>query len=176
VLPCKEATLSLKTPSGSLPLMCTIYLYNNVLEWEWLIFAVQVYSFWNVCIEAVQNPVAHIKLYHGRKVLFNETAKIIVYNSLSREGLQNLPVAGDVTRMFNNWDIHFRQGRIPSSHTFHNSTVFFVAQSCPANLHHFWVDEFVPLYYIVSRVNRLYPGADNQILYRRAILLSRCRQ
>ena len=133
-----------------------------------MFFALQVYSFWNVCIEAVQKPVTHIKLYHGRKIYFNETAKIIVYNSSHRDGQQKLPVYWAHNALnVNYWHIHFRRGRIPSSHTFHNSTVFFVSQTCPANLHHFWADEFVPLYYIVSRVNRLYPGANNQILYRR---------
>jgi len=126
-----------------------------------------VYSFWNVCIEALLKPVTHVVDYYGRKIYFNETSKIIVYNSFYRDGLQRLPVYGSANTAWNSWDIHFRRGRIPSSHTFHNSTAFFVTQTCPANLHHFWIDEFVPLYSIVSRVNRLYPGANNKVLYRR---------
>jgi len=104
--------------------------------------------------------------YFGRKIHFNETAKVIVYNSFYRDGLQRLHVYGSANSAWNNWDIHFRRGKMPSSHTFHNTTAFFVVQTCPANLHHFWIDEFVPLYSVISRVNRLYRGANNQILYR----------
>ena len=128
--------------------------------------AVQVYSFWNVCIEALHTPVTQTMDYYGQKIYFNETAKIIVYNSFYRDGLQRLHVYGSANSKWNNWDVHFRRGRMPSSHTFHNSTAFFVVPTCPANLHHFWVDEFVPLYSVVSRVNRLYPGANNQVMYR----------
>lgn len=126
-----------------------------------------MYSFWNVCIEALHKPVTHVVDYYGHKIYVNETAKIIVYNSFYRDGLQQLHVYGSANSAWNRWDVHFRRGRIPSSHTFHNSTAFFVAQTCPANLHHFWVDEFVPLYSIISRVNKLHPGANNKILYRR---------
>ena len=112
-------------------------------------------------------PVTNAVHHYNRKIYFNETAKIIVYNSFYRDGLQRLHVFGSANSAYNNWDIHFRRGKIPSSHTFHNSTVFFVVQTCPANLHHFWVDEFVPLYSVVNRVGRLHPGANNQILYRR---------
>lgn len=125
-----------------------------------------MYSFWNVCIEAVQKPVTQVINSYGRKIYFNETAKVIVYNSFYRDGMQRLHVYGSANSDWNNWDVHFRRGRIPSNHMFHNSTAFFVAQTCPANLHHFWVDNFVPLYSIVSRVNRLHPGANNQIFYR----------
>jgi len=130
-------------------------------------FVKQVYSFWNVCIEALSTPNTRVVDYYGRKIYFNETAKIIVYNSFYRDGEQRLHVYGSANSAWNNWDIHFRRGKIPSSHTFHNSTAFFVVQTCPANLHHFWSDEFVPLYSVVSRVNRLHPGANNQVLYRR---------
>jgi len=125
-----------------------------------------VYSFWNVCIEALQTPAMQVMEYYGQKISYNETAKVIVYNSFYRDGLQRLHVYGSANSAWNNWDIHFRRGHIPLSHTFHNNTAFFVAQTCPANLHHFWIDEFVPLYSVVSRVNRLYRGASNQVLYR----------
>jgi len=104
--------------------------------------------------------------YYGHKIYFNETAKVIVYNSFYRDGQQRLHVYGSANAAWNNWDIHFRRGSIPLSHTFHNTTAFFVVQTCPANLHHFWIDEFVPLYSVISRVNRLYRSAANQILYR----------
>ena len=104
--------------------------------------------------------------YYGHKIYFNETAKVIVYNSFYRDGKQRLHVYGSANAAWNNWDIHFRRGSIPLSHTFHNTTAFFVVQTCPANLHHFWIDEFVPLYSVISRVNRLYRSAANQILYR----------
>jgi len=103
---------------------------------------------------------------NDRRIYFNETAKVIIYNSFYRDGLHRLHVYGSENSAWNNWDIHFRRGHIPLSHTFHNSTAFFVAQTCPANLHHFWIDEFVPLYSVVSRVNRLHRGASNQVLYR----------
>jgi len=125
-----------------------------------------VYSFWNVCIEALRTPDSQVVDYYGNKIYYNETAKIIVYNSFYRDGLQRLHVYGSANSAWNNWDVHFRRGRIPSSHTFHNTTAFFITQTCPANLHHFWVDEFVPLYSVVSRVNRLHQGSNNQLLYR----------
>ena len=130
------------------------------------LYTVQVYSFWNVCIEALQTPVTHATDYYGRKIYFNETAKVIVYNSFYRDGLQHLNVYGSANSAWNHWDVHFRRGRVPLTHAFHNSTAFFVAQSCPANLHHFWIDEFVPLYSVIKRVNRLHVGANNQVLYR----------
>lgn len=126
----------------------------------------QVYSFWNVCTEALRTPVTQVVDFYGREINFNETAKVIVYNSFYRDGLQRLHVYGSANSARNNWDVHFRRGGIPASHTFHKTTAFFVAQTCPANLHHFWIDEFVPLYSVVSRVNRLHPGANNQVLYR----------
>jgi len=126
-------------------------------------FCKQVYTFENVCIEALKTPVTQL---FNRKFYYNETAKITIYNSFRREGFHRLHVAGSRNSLWNHWDIHFRQGTIPSSHTLHKSTVFFVVPTCPANLHHFWADEFVPLYSVVQRLNRLHPGANNQILYR----------
>jgi len=105
-------------------------------------------------------------IHRDHKIYFNQTTKIIVYNSFYRDGLQRLHVHGSENSLWNYWDIHYHRGRIPSSHTVHDSTAFFVVPTCPANLHHFWVDEFVPLYSVVSRVNRLHQGANNQILYR----------
>lgn len=122
----------------------------------------QVYTFHNVCIEALQTPVTRV---FNRKFYYNETAKITIYN-LHREGLHHVHVAGSRNSLWNHWDVHFRQGNIPSSHKLHNGTVFFVVPTCPANLHHFWTDEFVPLYSVVKHNDRLYPGANNQILYR----------
>jgi hypothetical protein len=103
----------------------------------------------------------------GGKLYFNETAKIIVYNSFYRDGVQRLQVAGSHNSAWNHWDVDFRRGRIPPTHVFRNTSAFFVSQTCPANLHHFWIDEFVPLYGVVRQSNRLRRGADNQILYRR---------
>jgi len=103
----------------------------------------------------------------GGKLYFNETAKIIVYNSFYRDGVQRLHVAGSHNSAWNHWDVDFRRGRIPSTHEFRNTSAFFVTQTCPANLHHFWVDEFVPLYCVIEQANRLHQGANNQILYRR---------
>jgi len=131
-----------------------------------MLFSGQVYSFCDVCIEARQVPVTHSKSSHGRKLYFSETARIVVYNSASFDGLKHLHVSGSPNTKWNHWDIHFRQGHIPLSHTFHNNTAFFVAQTCPANFHHFWFDEFVPLFSVVNHVNRLHPGSSNQIFYR----------
>jgi len=126
----------------------------------------QVYSFCNVCIEELQVPVTRMVNRHGRKVYFYETAKVVVYNSANIDGLKHLSVSGSANTRWNHWDIHFRRGHFPLSHTFHNSTAFFLAQTCPANLHHFWFDEFVQLYSVVNRVNRLHPGCSNQLFYR----------
>ena len=131
-----------------------------------MLFPEQVYSFCNVCIEALQVPVTHMKSSHGRKLYYNETAKVVIYNSANADGLKHLSVSGSKNTKWNHWDIHFHQGHIPLSHTLHNSTAFFVAETCPANLHHFWYDEFVQLYSVVNRVNRLQPGSSNQIFYR----------
>jgi len=130
-----------------------------------VLFAKQVYSFANVCIEALRTPVMQAADSH-HNIYFNESAKIVVYNSFDQDGLQRLHVHGSPNSLSNNWDIHFRRGSILSSHTVHNTTAFFVVQTCPANLHHFWIDEFVPLYSVVSRAGRLHPDANNQILYR----------
>jgi len=127
---------------------------------------VQIYSFNNVCIEALQVPITRAVSHLGRKFYYNETAKIVIYDSFSVDGLQHLQVSGSPNTLWNNWDVHFHRGHIPLSHIFHNSTAFFVTQTCPANLHHFWNDEFVPLYSIVRRVNRLHSGSSNQLFYR----------
>ena len=124
-----------------------------------------IYSFWNVCIEALPQPIRRETDYLGEKLNFNETQRIVVYNSFYREGPQKAYVSGSHNSAWNNWDIIFLRRPIPPTHSFEKRTAFFIAQTCPANFHHFWIDEFVPLYCVVKQGNRLKPDSDNQILY-----------
>lgn len=125
-----------------------------------------VYSFWNVCIEARTVSTPREMDYLGKKIQYQETKKIVVYDSFYRTGIQKLYVAGSHNSPWNQWDLHFTRESIPSTHEFHASTAFFLTQTCPANFHHFWIDEFVPLFCVVKQANKLRAGAANQIIYR----------
>lgn len=125
-----------------------------------------VYSFWNVCIEAQTDAIQREIDYLGKKIYYQETKKIVIYDSFYRTGLQKLYVTGSHNSPWNQWDLYFTRESIPLTHEFHTSTAFFFAQTCPANFHHFWIDEFVPLFCVVKRANKLHVGAANQVIYR----------
>lgn len=125
-----------------------------------------VYSFWNVCIEARSEFIQRETDFLGQKIRFQETKQIVIYNSFYRDGVQKVYVAGSHNSPWNQWDIRFSRNPIPSTHAFHNTTAFFVVQTCPVNFHHFWIDEFVPLFCVIKKANRLQPGSRNQIIYR----------
>jgi len=126
-----------------------------------------IYSFWNVCIEALDKPIQRSIEFLGKRIQFNETQKIVVYNSFYRDGLQKIYTSGSANSVWNHWDVFFSRDPIPNSHTFQTNTVYFVSPTCPANFHHFWIDEFVPLYSVIKQANKLRQGSHNQILYRR---------
>ena len=121
-----------------------------------------VYSFWNVCIEdpGYLNEVS----YGGFK--YNETQRIAIYNSFYRVGDQNIKVAASPNSEISSWDAIFFRGPIPSTHTFHKTTAFFIILTCPSNFHHFWIDQFVSLFSVVRRGNRLKEKSNNQLFYR----------
>src|SRR6218665_1179670 len=124
---------------------------------------VRIFS--NACIEELTTP----KLKNRLKLIFNETKKIVIYgNNNHTDGARlTLKVAGSEHSMWNEWDVHFRQESPPSERTsYFRDTAFFVQPTCPGNFHHFFDDEFVPLYSVIFLSNRLHPGARNQILYR----------
>lgn len=117
----------------------------------------------NVCIEYLSVPVTH------SEANFSETKKLVVYGNYSRiVGQHRLAVAGSANSLWNHWNIEFRHEPLPIENvsTYYANTAFFVQPTCPGNLHHFLIDEYLPLYSVVKLANCLHPGADNQILYR----------
>ena len=130
-----------------------------------------VYSFWNVCIEAVRTPQVKKINVSGKTLLYNETKRIVVYNSYYRDGDQRLNVAGSANCYSHEWDVTFTRRPIPSGHTFYPVTAFFVIPTCPANFHHFWIDEFVPLYAVIKQGNRLKAGSENRLFYKQPMYL-----
>lgn len=129
-----------------------------------------VYSFWNVCIEAVRTPQVKQINVNGKILLYNETKRIVVYNSFYRDGDQRLFVVGSSNSYSHEWDITFTRRSIPNSHNFHPVTAFFVIPTCPANFHHFWIDEFVPLYTVIKQGNRLKAGSESRLFYKQPMI------
>jgi len=124
-----------------------------------------IYSFYNVCIEAIVN-----KLTRGPEgTNLKETQQIIVYNSINASievFMKHIKVAGSEHSSENNWNIYFTSASFPQGHKLLLTTAFFVAPISAANFHHFWNDEFLRLFYVVSATNRLHAGIDNQIVYK----------
>ena len=123
-----------------------------------------VYTFWNVCIETLTTP----KLENRFGMKFNETKKIVIFGKNShRDGAKiTLKVVGSPETEWHDWEIHFRQVQQSTEKKFLRDTAFFIQPTYPGNFHHFFIDEFVPLYSVIVLSNRLHPGACNQILYR----------
>lgn len=120
-----------------------------------------VYSFWNVCIEDTGfNKQSSFQGYE-----YKETQRIAVYNSFYRIGDQQLNVAASSNSELRTWDLKFFRRPIPSTHTFHKVTAFFIIPTCPRNFHHFWIDHFVSLFNVVWRGNRLKPNSGNRVFY-----------
>lgn len=123
-----------------------------------------VYVFANVCIESLDVP----KLQNRDRELFNETKKIVVYGRHHRTpGSVNVGVAGSVNSLWNHWDLHFTDRTLPEESRIHSgNTAFFIQPTCPGNFHHFFVDEFLPLYSVIAASNRLHPDSGNHVIYR----------
>lgn len=117
----------------------------------------------NVCIEDLAVPVMRVEAN------FSETKKLVVYGNYSRSvGQRRVPVAGSLNSRWNHWNIEFRNEHLPIDNIsmFYTNTAFFVQPTCPGNFHHFLIDEYLPLYSVVTLANSLHPSAENQILYR----------
>jgi len=124
-----------------------------------------IYSFYNVCIETIVNK--RTGAIEGSNL--KETKQIVVYNSIneSKEGImKRIEVAGSEHLSEHHWNISFTSASIPEGHKLLPTTAFFVAPTLASNFHHFWDDEFLRLFYVVSATNRLHAGMDNQIVYR----------
>ena len=121
-----------------------------------------VYSFWNVCIEYP----GYFNEVSVDGTTYNETQRIVIYNSFYEDGQRTLSVSASGNAKIASWEVLFRQGSIPPTHTFHKATAFFNIPTCPSNLHHFWVDQFVALFNVVRRSNKLNQNAKNHLFYR----------
>ena len=66
---------------------------------------------------------------------------------------RTIAVQGSPNSLHNNWHVEFGEGSIPDTHHFHDtiSTAYFVVPTCPGNLHHFFIDEFIPLWNVVNQ-------------------------
>jgi len=99
---------------------------------------------------------------------FNETQRIVVYNS-ETANVKNkvINVAGTTRSNWNHWELHFSNESIPKTSTLLPLTAFFIVSAwCPSNLYHFWEEEFLGLFSVVNQSNRLHLGVTNQFLYR----------
>ena len=125
-----------------------------------------VHTFTDVCIETLAPP----KLETSYGIIFNETKRIVSYGYHSQaDGARiTIKVTGPPDIIWPNWEVDFRRGFSPvnKSCKYLRDTAFFVQPTFAGNFHHFFIDEFVPLYSVVVLSNRLHPGARNQILYR----------
>ena len=135
---------------------------DMALEFEML--QRSIYVFKNVCLESDKPQTFGYQL-PGRTAYFNVTKKIVVYDHWGRSN-RSLAVGGSSNSVFNRWDIQLVTEKIPSSYTVHDQTAFFVVQTCPGNLHHFWQDEFHDLFSVVYKMNRLSSDVTNKILYK----------
>ncbi|ELU14205.1 hypothetical protein CAPTEDRAFT_191673 [Capitella teleta] len=126
-----------------------------------------IYTFWNVCIEAVNGaPLVKKRQLPDEVVEYEETERIVVYDSFFRSGQNSVLTASSVNAFEVRWDIFFTNDEVPSTYDWSPDTAFFISQSCPGNFHHFWNDEFVMLYSLMNISNRLRPEARNHVLYR----------
>lgn len=72
------------------------------------------------------------------------------------KGTRTIAVAGSPNSRWNHWTVTFVDDPIPSTHTFSDvGTAYFVVPTCPANLHHFWSDQFLALWSVMRRTGRL---------------------
>ena len=93
-----------------------------------------VYSFWNVCIEALEDePIQRSRQLPNEKIYYNETKKVVVYDSFFRSGLQTLLTATSINALEPHWDIFFSRDPVPPSHKWLPDAAFFISQSCPGN-------------------------------------------
>ena len=132
-------------------------IYQQKAEFRLIKLMNGVYTISNVCIEELVTP----KLENRLRLVFNETKKIVIYgNNIHADGARiTMEVAGSGNSLWNHWDIHFRQQfPQPECKNHFRDTAFFVATTCPGNFHHFFIDEFIPLYSVVVLSNRLHPG------------------
>lgn len=126
-----------------------------------------IYSFTNVCVEAIPgDPLVKQRQLPDRIVTYNETQRIVVYDSFFRSGQQTLQTSASVNAFALRWDIFFSHDSVPATHKWLPDAAFFISQSCPGNFHHFWSDEFLMLYSVMNVSNRLAPSLKNHVLYR----------
>ena len=89
---------------------------------------------------------------------WNVTKKIVVYNALSTT-TEIVPgnfgqEAGSVTAQF---PVEFRKEKPPRNLSITDATALFVGATCEANIDHFLLDEFLPLFSTLNRLHILPP-------------------
>ncbi|ESO03271.1 hypothetical protein HELRODRAFT_191982 [Helobdella robusta] len=132
-----------------------------------------VFSFYNVCIESLQQPYSEVYPGFIRHTEYKVTKRIVVYDSHNKNNQtkQVIRVSGTYNSQKNYWTIHFSNQTIPAAHQFNKETAFFITIFCPGNLHHFWVDEFAPLFSTVRQTGRLKRHLQNILFYREPVNL-----
>jgi len=124
-----------------------------------------VYTFWNVCIEELHPPIEKQEVYDYFVSRFNETKKIVVYNSLNRTGTERISTEPFIIS-WSYWNLTFVSAPIPKTHRVQTNTAFFVSPIYPGNLHHFWMEILEPMYTVIRKANRLKSSARNQVFYK----------
>ena len=150
-------------------IICVTY-YQSYISCEPALIKAGIYQYSNVCIE--QHHTSEMNDVNGSSV-------IVIYNPTARRhcrGIRRLNVAGSLNTLRNHWDVESRSSAVPQGHTVIHETAFFVVQTCPANLHHFFQDEFMPLFSVMHKLKRIEmsAGLSNHVLYRSPGELNSC--
>ncbi|KAK2150456.1 hypothetical protein LSH36_404g01023 [Paralvinella palmiformis] len=128
--------------------------------------ALGVFTFRNVCLEINTTPMRRTMHFINSKKSFVETLRIVVYDA-TNNSKDSISVSGSGNTMWNFWDVTYNTSRIPNEYAYQTDVAaYFLAFTCPGNLHHFLEDEFRTLQSLVSVTNRLRSGCRNRLLYR----------
>jgi len=122
-----------------------------------------VFTFFNVCLEPLPTP----STVNIHEISFTVTQRIVIYDrSQSRLGNHRLSIAGPPGHPWNYFDVYFTNESLPiDNRTLSDSVAYFVSPRCPGNLHHFFQEEYIPLYSVIRLTNRLHPGSGNLVIY-----------
>src|SRR6218665_231142 len=122
-----------------------------------------VFTFFNVCLEPLL--ISSSVNIHG--IGFTATQRLVIYDrNQSRLGNHRLSIAGPPGHPWNYYDVYFTNESLSlKNRTLSDNAAYFVSPRCPGNLHHFFHEEYIPLYSVIRLTNKLNTGAGNLIIY-----------
>lgn len=123
-----------------------------------------VHHLFHVCIEPRDKP----KLTYSdrRRQYFNETQMLVAYRTENQTSVPG--VVGHEVSPWTLWEIRFVNQSLPESRRKNlQNTAFFVDPFAPGNLYHFFKDFYFSLFAAIYHSDRLHPGINNYVLYRR---------